>query len=227
VGLFAVLPLWLCYEALRLSLTPNERNGAEVLMAEGLRLLGPTAFLWLRIVFAATVLAAAAVLLRRHIPWLRVSLVNALEGTVYALILGPLSAALAASSSRLLQAASGGESELVRNLVGSLGAGIFEELVFRLLLMSVLALAFTRAAVSFGLPRVLGVILALVLSSVIFSLFHHLGPGAPAFSQRQFVFRAFAGMVLGVLFVLRGFGVCVYTHAMYDVHYYLTAGAGG
>ena len=31
-----------------------------------------------------------------------------------------------------------------------------------------------------------------------------------------------AGLLLGALFVLRGFGVCVYTHVMYDVHYYLT-----
>jgi hypothetical protein len=29
-------------------------------------------------------------------------------------------------------------------------------------------------------------------------------------------------LLLGALFVLRGFGVCVYTHVMYDVHYYLT-----
>ena len=34
VGLFAVLPLWLCYEVLRLTLAPEERNGAELMVSE-------------------------------------------------------------------------------------------------------------------------------------------------------------------------------------------------
>jgi membrane protease YdiL (CAAX protease family) len=84
-------------------------------------------------------------------------------------------------------------------------------------------LLLVRAAASFGLPKVSGVAVAIVLSAVVFSLFHHLGAGAPPFSRPQFVFRVFAGVVLGVLFAVRGFGVCVYAHAMYDVHYYLTA----
>jgi len=42
------------------------------------------------------------------------------------------------------------------------------------------------------------------------------------FEQRVFVFRAMAGLVLGLMFVVRGFGVCVYAHTLYDVHYYLT-----
>ena len=39
---------------------------------------------------------------------------------------------------------------------------------------------------------------------------------------RGVAFRVAAGLLLGFLFVLRGFGVAVYTHALYDVHYYLT-----
>jgi hypothetical protein len=38
-----------------------------------------------------------------------------------------------------------------------------------------------------------------------------------------FLFRAVAGVVLGVIFVVRGFAVCVYAHAVYDLHYYLSA----
>lgn len=224
MGLFAVLPLWLCYEALRLTLTPNERNGAEVLIADCLWLLGSTGLVIMRVLFAGLVIAAAVSIARRHIPWFRVTLVTALEGTVYALILGPVSAALAASTTRLLQA---GRGEMVRplvqDLVGSLGAGIFEELFFRLITMSVLALLFTRVALAFGLPKVAGLAVAVVLSALLFSLFHHVGPGAAPFTQGVFVFRTCAGLVLGVLFVVRGFGVCVYCHAMYDVHYYLTA----
>ena len=68
-----------------------------------------------------------------------------------------------------------------------------------------------------------GVAAAVLLSALVFSLFHHIGPGASPLLRREFVFRAIAGLVLGVMFVLRGFGVCVYTHTLYDIHYYLTA----
>lgn len=221
VGLFAVLPLWLAYELLRLTLAPEERNGAEMMVSDLLRLLGSSATLVLRLVFAATVLLAARSIHRREVPWLRVGMVIALEGTVYALILGPLAGVMAASS--LSMAASMRvETHFVADLVGSLGAGIFEELVFRLGGLSLIAVLAMRAVATFGLPRIIGVVIAVLASAVIFSLFHHVGPGALPFDARVFAFRTMAGLLLGTLFVVRGFGVCVYAHAMYDVHYYLT-----
>ena len=218
VGLFAVLPLWLLYEALRLSLTPEERNGAEALLLDTLGLLGPGSTAILRIVFGVTVLVAAVSVHRRAVPWTRVAMVSALEGTVYGLLLGPLAGALATSSVQFLAA----DSRLVPDLVGALGAGLFEELVFRLFLLSILALLLNRAARAFSLPKVAGTVMAVILSSLLFALFHHLPPAREAFAVPAFLFRTMAGFLLGALFVLRGFGVCVYTHVMYDVHYYLT-----
>jgi hypothetical protein len=61
-----------------------------------------------------------------------------------------------------------------------------------------------------------------VFAALAFSFFHHVGHGAPPLRRDVFVFRAAAGILLGFLFVVRGFGVAVYTHALYDVHYYLT-----
>lgn len=220
VGLFSVLPLWLCYEALRSTLAPHERNGVEAVVSEVLRLLPSPAVLALRLAFGVTVLAAAWSILRRDLPWLRITLVTALEGAIYALILGPLAGALTASSLRLLDVAPDGRS-LTADLVGSLGAGIFEETLFRLVLLSGLAVLFTRAAASFGLSRWLGVAAAVLFSAIAFALFHHVGPQAPAPTAPVFVFRTMAGVLLGALFVARGIGVCVYAHALYDVHYYL------
>jgi membrane protease YdiL (CAAX protease family) len=230
VGLFAVLPLWLLYEGLRFCLTPQERNGAEVLMAHGLGYLGPSSIVSTRVFFGVTVLAAAWSIHRRRLPWLRVGLVTALEGAVYGLMLGPLAAAMATSSHRLLQAVPqardvGSERDpLVADLVASLGAGIFEELVFRLVLLSLLSLLFTRMFVGFGLPKACGVLLAVASSAAAFALFHHVGEGAPPFERPVFLFRTAAGVILGLLFAFRGLGVCVYTHTLYDVHYYLTRG---
>ena len=226
VGLFAVLPLWLCYEGLRLTLAPSDRNGAEFMVSAILAGFGPTAMVVLRALFAVTVLAAAISIHRRSLPWFRIALVTALEGIVYALVLGPLASALTANSLQMLSvgevpgAAAG--REIMRDLVGSLGAGIFEEILFRLVLLSLLALACTRAAVSFGLPRAVGVVVAILISALVFSLFHHVGSGGAPLESSVFLFRAIAGLLLGTVFVVRGFGVCVYAHAFYDVHYYLS-----
>jgi membrane protease YdiL (CAAX protease family) len=222
VGLFAVLPLWLAYEALRGTLTPAERNGAEKIMLDALGLVGAYGLLVLRLCFGALVFTAALSLRKRQIPWLKVALVSALEGTVYGLLLGPLAAALATSVDRVL-AIGTPASPLVQNLVGSLGAGIFEELVFRLGLMSLLVWAALRACRAFELPKALGFLAAILASALMFSAFHHLW--GERFARPAFIFRTMAGVLLGLLMWLRGYGVAVYAHTMYDLHYYLVTGS--
>ncbi len=223
VGLFAVLPLWLGYEALRFTLTPSERNGAEVLLLDALGVIGPRISRVLSVVFGVCVLAAAIRLHRREIPWLRVALVSALEGTVYGLLLGPLAAALASSAARVLAWLGPAGDRLVPELVGSLGAGIFEELVFRLALLSALVWLCVRAAVAFGMPRAVGALVAVLVSAALFALFHHIWPAGEPFTTSAFLFRGAAGVLLGLLMLVRGYGVCVYTHVLYDVHFYLTS----
>jgi membrane protease YdiL (CAAX protease family) len=218
VGLFAVLPLWLLYEGLRWWLAPEDRNGAEVLLLQELRRLGSGAHQFVSIGFGCLMWVAARSLVRRRVPWMRVAGVIALEGTVYALMLGPLAQALASSAASVL--AANPETTLVANLVGSLGAGIFEELVFRLALMSALAWIGARAARAWSLPLPLAGVFAVVVSALVFSWFHH-QCGQP-FDRAVFVYRAMAGVLLGVLMWTRGYGVCVYTHTIYDVYFYLS-----
>jgi hypothetical protein len=218
VGLFAVLPLWLAYEALRWWLAPEDRNGAEALLLQQLRLFGGFGHHVISIAFAVLLLAAARSLLRRRVPWLRVTGVIALEGTVYALMLGPLAQALASSAASVLAAAR--EATLGADLVGSLGAGIYEELVFRLGLMSALVWLGAQAVRAWSLPRWLAGAFAVLVSALVFSWFHHLC-GQP-FDHGVFVYRTMAGVLLGLLMWARGYGVCVYTHAVYDVYFYLS-----
>jgi membrane protease YdiL (CAAX protease family) len=220
VGLFAVLPLWIAYEGLRWLLSPDERNGAEVLLLDVFGRLGSGGVLALRVLFLLGVVAAAVSLVRRQIPWARVAMVSALEGMVYGLLLGPLAGALTVSAGRMLAAG----NPLVQNLLGALGAGIFEELVFRLLLMSALFYLWARATKAFALPRWLAAVLAVLLSAVLFSGFHHLW--GERFVASVFLFRAMAGVLLGVIFWSRGYGVVVYTPAMYDVYSSLTPRGG-
>ena len=70
-----------------------------------------------------------------------------------------------------------------------------------------------------SLPKAPGGVLAVLISAVLFSWHHHLGE---PFEMGVFLFRTMAGVILGFLFWFRGFGVCVYTHAMYDVYYFLS-----
>lgn len=219
-----MLPLWLTYEVSRLLLAPLERNGAEALVGESLRALGPHAVPMMRVIFAMTVVCAAVSLRRRNVPWARVAAVIALEGTVYGLMLGPLASALA-STTYLLDAEIPrrvADLRLSADLVAALGAGLFEELLFRLVFVSIVALLLTRPCQVARLPRVTPAALAIVVSAFAFSLFHHVGLGAPPIERDVFVFRVAAGILLGILFVARGFGVAVYAHALYDVHYFLT-----
>ena len=194
-------------------------------MHELLRWLGPL-FPWLpRILFGVAVVAAAWSLSRRRVPWARVALVNSLEGTVCGLILGPLAAMLAEKSVRLLEITTQIGSQggtLARDLVASLGAGIFEELFFRLFLLTLLVLLLARACDVFAVPRAVATAAAILIAAFVFALFHHIGPGAPRVEIPVLLFRTSAGTLLGALFVARGFGVCVWAHAAYDVHYFLT-----
>lgn len=220
MGLFAVVPLWLLYMLLRWQLAPDERNGAEDLLLQQLHRFGPRAHLAVSFGFAMLTVAAAMSLVRRHVPWLRVAAVIALEGLVYGVMLGPIASVLTSSANQILAVrAPAVPPGLLADLVGSIGAGIFEELVFRLGLMSLLAYVGLRAVQSWSLPRWLAGLFAVLVSALVFSWFHHLC-GEP-FDRGRFVFRTMAGVLLGVLMWLRGYGVCVYTHTAYDVYFYL------
>ena len=99
-------------------------------------------------------------------------------------------------------------------LMVSLGAGLYEELLFRVILVSGLA---TFARVVCGLsPRVAGAF-AVVLGATIFSAFHYIGAYGDVFTIQSFTFRLIAGLFFSALYLLRGFGIVAWTHALYDV----------
>lgn len=102
---------------------------------------------------------------------------------------------------------------LVQQLVLSLGAGLYEEVVFRVVLVSGLA-ALLRYL---GSARDRAYVVAAVAAALIFSLVHYLGPLGDAFALGSFLYRALFGLMLNVVYVTRGFAVAAWTHALYDV----------
>jgi hypothetical protein len=103
---------------------------------------------------------------------------------------------------------------LPTQLMISLGAGIYEELLFRVLLVSGLA-ALARTVFGWR-PRAAG-IFAAVIGALIFSLFHYIGPYGDELTLSSFTFRAVAGLLFSALYLLRGFGITAWSHALYDV----------
>jgi hypothetical protein len=98
-------------------------------------------------------------------------------------------------------------------LIGFLGAGVYEEALFRLLLVP-LFFALLRLLQA---PAVLASTLAVTASALLFSLAHHAGMPGESFTWFAFIFRWLAGVYFAWVFVLRGFGVAVGTHTAYDI----------
>jgi hypothetical protein len=102
---------------------------------------------------------------------------------------------------------------MLRRLVGFCGAGLYEEVLFRLLLMPVLAWLLVRLGFSPSMAAAGGVL----CSAVLFSAAHYVGALGDTFDLYSFTFRTVAGIFFGMLFFVRGFGITAGTHAAYDV----------
>ena len=63
-----------------------------------------------------------------------------------------------------------------------------------------------------------------ILAALLFSAFHYIGPYGDAWALQSFLFRALAGLAFSVLFLVRGFGVTAWTHALYDIFLFLLRG---
>lgn len=105
-------------------------------------------------------------------------------------------------------------SGLYADFLRALGAGIYEELVFRLLLIS--ALAWLLAGY-FRVQTSWASWLAVVIAAVVFSICHFQPVGWEAFRWGPFWFRLIAGLYLSVVFVERGLGVSGGCHAAFNV----------
>lgn len=106
----------------------------------------------------------------------------------------------------------------ISRLLGFVGAGIYEEILFRLGLFTFLY-ALLRLVL---FPALLALPLAAVAAASLFALAHHVGPWGEAWRFDYFLFRLFAGLYFTLLYVLRGLGTAVGAHVVYDLFVGLT-----
>jgi membrane protease YdiL (CAAX protease family) len=102
-------------------------------------------------------------------------------------------------------------------IVLALGAGIYEELIFRLFAFTILNILLIDLL---RLNRRAGYLLIVVGSAILFSAYHYWSPQSPPFRWTDAVFRTAAGIYFGVLFLARGFGITAGTHAAYDIFFF-------
>ncbi len=102
--------------------------------------------------------------------------------------------------------------QFVRIGISYLGAGIYEELLFRVLLLTVTVWILR----SLGMPHAARLMLAVLVTSLLFSAAHYVG-GREQIAWFSFSFRFIAGVFFATLFVYRGFGIAAGAHAGYDI----------
>jgi hypothetical protein len=107
------------------------------------------------------------------------------------------------------------------NLVLYCGAGIYEELLFRGFLLTLLIALFTYG---FHLKKPANAITAAIVGALLFSAFHYIGAAGDSFSLGSFFQRTVAGLYFSALFVTRGFGITAASHAIYDIFIGLIVG---
>ena len=213
-SLMAMFPLLLIYEIFALYLANNNLSFANF----------PTIFLEILIgysgihgpfilgaVFLAAIIIAFLLKEKKRFtfrPYFFAVLL--IESVFYALLLGYLIFGLTEQLYLMLR-------ETGTKLLLSVGAGFYEELVFRGLLFYVTALALIKLHAS----RIAAFAFTAVISSLAFSFFHYV-------NNEPFVMSiAFYRFALGLLFcglmMFRGLAVCAWTHTFYNIFIYSSA----
>jgi hypothetical protein len=104
--------------------------------------------------------------------------------------------------------------EWISEMIRSFGAGIYEELVFRLICITALSILLVNVC---KLQRTAATLFIVLLSAGLFAAQHHPPLGMDPFDSTRFAFRTFAGVYLAGLFLYRGFGIACGCHAFYNI----------
>lgn len=217
-SLVLVFPLFLVYQFGVLFTLPM-LNGADFLTVFLFRNLGLSTGAYLAYTAAVAVAFVIAVALLRRKQRFDPKLIVPVfvESAIYALTMGSLIVFVMTRVLHVSPRLAGGIAGqgLGTRFVMSLGAGVWEETIFRLGIMTGLVVLLERVL---GMGRWIAVALALVASSVLFSAMHHIPPYGDPLQLGVFTFRVLAGCFFGLIYWFRGFAIAVYTHALYDVY---------
>ncbi len=109
---------------------------------------------------------------------------------------------------------------LLQQIGLSFGAGFYEELFFRLIMVWGLLLFFKLL----GKPqnKFLKNVLIVVITALTFSAVHYIGSLGDEFTWYSFIYRTIFGMIMSIMIIARGFAITSWSHAIYDIFVFTT-----
>ena len=210
-SLIITFPLFIFYEIgifyMFQANIPFSKNGADVLIEEFINMLGLNGYY-----VASSILFIVFFLIlyfqRKNFKTFKISSkylsLMIMESFLYAVLL-----VLLLQNIYLSQ---GVNMNNLNNFILSIGAGLYEELIFRFFLLFFLSKSFIFI---FKMKEFSSLLLSIIASSVLFSLFHYIGQ--ESFNSYSFTLRFIAGIYLSLIYINRGFGIVALTHAFYDL----------
>jgi len=208
----AVLPLALIYGLGLLWASPHARSGVDIVTHVLMSHLGVQGYIATQSALAIALIGYALYHFRGQVfrkALLTVPIVA--EAAIYGLAMGLL--IIHVMEEQHLLGPMMVPAEFLDWTVLSAGAGLHEELLFRLLLLPLMAIGLEKLA---AMPKALAWGAATIGSSLLFAGAHHFA-GEP-FELYAFTYRTFAGIFFAGIFLTRGFAVATWTHAIYDLH---------
>lgn len=212
------LPLLLLYEALLYIAQPDAnhvvRISVDVWIKSLFRYIGQDA-LSITLILAALIGVVILYRERKRLSSLKLGyfFTMLIEASFYAFVLALLINITVNSLLQMVQAAPVEQLSMIQKMALSLGAGLYEELFFRVILVSAFLFIFRKI---FSSP-LLAYALAMLLAAAIFSLAHYTGELGDPFTLGSFLFRFLFGLALNAIYIWRGFGMAAWTHAIYDL----------
>ena len=210
-SLLVTLPLFILYEIGIFYMFQADvayvKNGADVLIEEFIKMIGLNGYYAASSIFIL-VLFIVLIGQRKSFKTFDISLkyitIMIFESLIYAAVL-----MMVLQNIYLIQ---GLTTSILNNFILSIGAGLYEELIFRFFLLFILAKSFSFV---FKTKELTSLILSIIVSSLLFSSFHYIG--AESFTPLSFSLRFIAGIYLSIIYIYRGFGIVALTHAFYDL----------
>ena len=226
-GFLAAVPLLLAYEILIVITNPSTveiRVGADIWIKQLLATLGVQgqhALALVTIGFGLTIFFAerkkTVGLKFTYFPllFLESLFYSIFLAVIIAKLVGYISSNVSLYSPVVLQITPSVEAkDFWLQIALSIGAGLYEELFFRVLLVSGLYFLFRNMIFQ---NQINAYVTAALLAALFFSAVHYIGPFGDTLAFSSFIFRFLFGLAFNALYVLRGFGVVAWTHALYDI----------
>ena len=209
------LPLFILYEIGVFISSIDEtliiRNGADVLLRQLFSYFGFNGFKWLGFIFLLAYVVTFFIH-KRKLQNTKLNLIYLPFMIFESIIWSVLIYLLMTNTHIFLMNPKG--NMIIQSVTLAVGAGIYEEFLFRF----VLIFTFTKLIIFiFGMEYNYSHIISMVISAGIFSSFHFIGDFGDFFSFDTFMIRFFAGILLGIIYFTRGFGITAWAHSIYDL----------